>query len=61
MREIFAYFKNRKFWRKGQGITEYAILFGFVAVLAIALSGNRGGIIGEKINHIVTSLTTLFG
>ncbi|MDD3705092.1 MAG: Flp family type IVb pilin [Clostridiaceae bacterium] len=43
---------------KGQGMVEYALIIGLIAVVVIGVLGTMGGSIEAKFQDIVTALTT---
>ena len=60
MLEIVEYLKARYISEKAQGIVEYALILGFVVVLAAALT-DAGGLkekVTELLNNVGTALTT---
>ncbi|MBQ6297949.1 MAG: hypothetical protein IJK81_09740 [Selenomonadaceae bacterium] len=48
------------FAQKGQGVVEYALLLGFVAVIAVAFTGSDNfiGIFRRTLGNIVSQFTT---
>jgi len=44
--------------KKGQGMVEYALIIGLIAVVLITVLTNMGGGIEAKFQEIITALTT---
>jgi len=60
MKEIIEYLKARYLSEKAQGIVEYALILGFVVVVAAVLTTANGDGLKEKISNVFTSVSNAF-